>query len=368
MKYVVVGMVVLLLVGCMLTGRVVDSNDLKIGALLDLSNDGQAYAGQAMKEGIDLAVAEQNAKGGIHGRQVRIIYEDTQMVPSTIASASHKLLQEDEVAAAFISMSPEAMVAGPIFEEAHVPLVVIWDSNEDIEALGNYSYGLGLWARSASEPMADYAYNTLQYHSVAIIAEQNQQWSLLVADFFKARYEALGGHVSIVLKTRDDERDFRTLLQKVQSTDAQAVFAPLTTPLPTFMMQARDAGVQVLTSDAISQTHIDAAKDAANGVYYSNAYVDESTPSLQALSAAYRNMYGHEPKEILITGLGYDAAQVLMQAIARSDGTSEDINAQLATTVDFPGVFGTVSMTPGGAFKRMERIFVVENGRGVLVK
>lgn len=54
--------------------------DFKIGATLPLSGDAAAW-GKNTQEGINLAVEEINASGGIFGRNIAVIYEDTQALP-----------------------------------------------------------------------------------------------------------------------------------------------------------------------------------------------------------------------------------------------------------------------------------------------
>ena len=61
---------------CLLNATTVRSAEpIKIGAVLPFSGGVELYGGQA-KLGIDLAVKEINAGGGILGRPVEVIYED----------------------------------------------------------------------------------------------------------------------------------------------------------------------------------------------------------------------------------------------------------------------------------------------------
>ena len=72
------------------------ANIVKIGAILPLTGDAAQY-GKACRCGMDLAVKQLNAQGGVLGKTLCIIYEDSQAVPSTAVSAINKLIAVDGV-------------------------------------------------------------------------------------------------------------------------------------------------------------------------------------------------------------------------------------------------------------------------------
>ncbi|MBN8292080.1 ABC transporter substrate-binding protein [Rhodobacter sp. NTK016B] len=74
----------------------VHADEIVIGAHLDLS--GPAAAGMpALRNATELAIAQANAAGGIHGRQVRWIVEDNGGQPQLAVRAVQKLIRSDEV-------------------------------------------------------------------------------------------------------------------------------------------------------------------------------------------------------------------------------------------------------------------------------
>ena len=66
-------------------------NEIKIGAALPLTGEGALY-GQAAKNAIDLAVSQINEIGGIHGKKVKVLYEDTKLSPQEATIAVTKLI------------------------------------------------------------------------------------------------------------------------------------------------------------------------------------------------------------------------------------------------------------------------------------
>src|SRR4051812_24271495 len=74
------------------------TESIKIGAVLPFSGGVELY-GQQAKLGIDLAVKEINAGGGILGRPVEVVYEDDKTNPVAAIDATRKLIERDGVLA-----------------------------------------------------------------------------------------------------------------------------------------------------------------------------------------------------------------------------------------------------------------------------
>src|SRR5262245_30603528 len=119
----------------------------KIGALIHLTGEWPAQ-GAAFREGIELAADEINKAGGIRGRPIELVVEDTQYKSVVAHTIGKKMLSVDHVSAAIIGTISEVMAVGPEFERAKVPLFVLWDSAPELEALGDYVFAIGPWAPS----------------------------------------------------------------------------------------------------------------------------------------------------------------------------------------------------------------------------
>ena len=71
---------------------------IRIGAVLPFSGGVELYGAQA-KLGLDLAVKDINAAGGILGRPVEVIYADDKTRPASAVAAIHALIENDGVVA-----------------------------------------------------------------------------------------------------------------------------------------------------------------------------------------------------------------------------------------------------------------------------
>src|SRR4051794_20804587 len=72
------------------------SGDIPSGVVAPLTGDNAKY-GDSARKGLDLAVDEVNGTGGVRGRKLRLIYEDSQGVPQKGVSAIQKLITADRV-------------------------------------------------------------------------------------------------------------------------------------------------------------------------------------------------------------------------------------------------------------------------------
>lgn len=113
---------------------------VKIGAILELTGEGASY-GQDAKRGIDIAVTEINESGGVNGKKIEIIYEDTQAKPALAASATQKLVTQDRVPVIVGALySSGTLSAAPIAEKSRVVLFSPGSSSPEITKAGNYIF------------------------------------------------------------------------------------------------------------------------------------------------------------------------------------------------------------------------------------
>ena len=98
------------------------SQSVRIGALLPLSGSGSNY-GRSLRQGLEIAKGEINANGGINGKQLEIIYEDSQGDPKVAISGFEKLSSFDHVPVVIGSISSVVLALAPTADREHVVLI-----------------------------------------------------------------------------------------------------------------------------------------------------------------------------------------------------------------------------------------------------
>jgi len=91
--------------------------------------------------GIELAVKEQNAKGGIKGKKIQLITLDDQGKPEEAATATTKLVTQDKVAAVLGEVASSLSLAmAPIAQKHQVPMVTPSSTNPQVTEIGDYIF------------------------------------------------------------------------------------------------------------------------------------------------------------------------------------------------------------------------------------
>src|SRR5438552_4072539 len=122
---------------------------IKIGAVLPLTGN-SALWGVPTKEGVELATEIVNAKGGVNGRKIQVIFEDSTGDPKTAISAVQKLLKTDGVCAIVDNSNSSVTLAiAPVMEQNHTVLLVTGASSPKIAKAGDYIFRI--WNSDALE-------------------------------------------------------------------------------------------------------------------------------------------------------------------------------------------------------------------------
>jgi len=343
------------------------SETIKIGALLDLSKE-YAMESNAFREGIELAIKKVNSSGGIDGQKIQLVLEDTQYNMRNVATASRKLINLDRVNAAVVGTYTEAMVAGPEFERSKIPLINIWDSAPEIEALGEYVFGIGVWAPGSTDEGVRFIRDTLQSKTAVTVASHGE-WSLDIAGTFREKFQAAGGTILGNFETNPGDPDFRTVLLRVRSLAPDVLYAPVTDNISAFWLQLAGSGFDghVFTSDILNQEILNQLGGVADGAYQTQP-VNPSYPATEEMLKAYKEHYKKDCTQELYTSLGYDSIMYLADAMIRKGTDGSAIKDGLYGMANFAGAAGPATMSPEGSVRRMSRVFQVRDSQLVEVE
>jgi len=369
MKYAA-AMIIALILLASCTSQTENNDEIVIGAILHLSGNTYSYTGNAMREGIDIAVNEINTKGGINGKKIRVLYEDDGDGDNLKATtAAKKMIEVDHVNAAFVESYMQGMAIGPMFEQAHIPLIVLWDANEDLDSIGQYVFSTGPWTKSAGERLADFAVDDLKLKNVVVVHHATE-WSSLIAKFFSEKFTSKGGIILDTEVVQPDTQDFRSVILKVMDKHPDAIYAPLEFEAGLFFKQIKEAGYSgtIMSSDQINLQIIENAQGGAEGLYYTLFLPREDNPSYQELKQKYITAYDKEPDQLLYNGFGYEGIAAVIAAMEKKGTSSEQIKDGLYALDGEPGAFGPLKFTSGGSTIKLEDVYQVQNSKEVFVK
>lgn len=326
---------------------------MSIGVVVPLSGPG-AYFGVAGRKGIDLAVEQANAAGGINGKDVKVTYSDSTCSPLGAKQAAAKVISDgvdviigDECSSATLGMMP-------VIEKAKIPAVTAGSSAIAITNPGNdWMFRIMPSEVMQGVDLAKKAREQLKAKT-AVILHENTDAGIGNAKVFTEFFEANGGKVLDNIGFDRSVQDFTAIATRVAAAGAVDV-------IPTYTLEGQ--GVNI--TNALAQARVTkggggnavqiasiwlpigfdtkVAKGAATG-YVRIVQFDPNDPNatakqfLQDFKAKYNEVPNH------IAAHSYDAAKVIMQAAKLGGGTAPaDIKVGLLKIDGYAAVTGTVT-------------------------
>ena len=172
------------------TGGSNDSDTIKIGVNLELSGPVASY-GTSEAAGIDLAVEEINAAGGIEGKQIEIVKVDNKSDNAEATSAAIRLADQEKVVAIIGAATSGATVAqAQIANDKQIPLISPSGTSPTVTVREDGGVNEYVFRTSFIDPFqgtvaANFAANELNVKNVAIYSDNASDYSKGLAASFK---------------------------------------------------------------------------------------------------------------------------------------------------------------------------------------
>ncbi len=346
----------------------VEGSTIKIGEVGSLTGS-EATFGTSTHNGIELAVREQNEKGGIHGKKIELITMDDQGKPEEAATAVTKLITQSKVVAILGEVASSRSIAmAPIAQQYKIPMVTPSSTNPQVTQLGDHVFRVCFIDPFQGQVMARFALDSLKVKKVAILRDVRNDYSVGLANFFAETFKKGGGEIVVDQSYSAGDVDFKAQLTAIRTQKPEAVFVPgYYTEVGLIARQAKELGLTVplLGGDGWDSPKLtEIGGKSIVGSYFSNHYSHEDkSPHVQEFIQKYRTEYKVIPDGL--AAMGYDAAKVLFEAMERSSPelTTAEIRDQIAKTVDFQGVTGKITINENrDAVKSAVVLRVAEDG------
>ncbi len=326
------------------------ASDIPVGVYAALTG-GEASFGKATLQGVTLAAEEINASGGVLGRKIRLVVEDDQGKAEEAASVVTKLITSNNVIAVIgENSSNQSLAAAPICQASKVPMISPSSTNPNVTKKGDYIFRVCFTDPYQGKALAAFVRNSLKLTKAAILRDNRSDYSVGLAEVFTKEFGALGGKILVQQNYSGGDSDIRSQLTAIKSTNPEVLFIPgFYTDAGQIAIQARDLGITVpmVGGDGWdSPTVIAIGGKSVEGSYFSDHYYfDEARPTVQKFVGEIRKRYGKSPEAN--AALGYDALRILVESIKRAGSLDRKaIRDQIATTKDFQGVSGVITMGP----------------------
>jgi len=328
----------------------------------------KAHFGQDTDKAARLFVDEVNAKGGVKGRQLKLVTLDTRGDSAEAANAVSRLI-DVEGALAIIGevASTLSLAGGRVAQRRQRPMVSPSSTNPKVTEVGDYIFRVCFIDPFQGKVMANFARNNLKFDKVAILRDVKSDYSIGLADVFRASFTALGGTIPVEQSFGAGDTDFSAQLTAIKGTASQAIFVPgYYSEVGGIARTAQRLGLKLplLGGDGWDAPDlVKIAGDSLNGSYYSNHFApDVATPRAQKFMADFKAKYGVDPTGL--GALGYDAIGVLVDAMNRAATiTPSTIRDGLTQVKDFDGVTGTITIDAERNAQKSAVVLKIDNGQ-----
>jgi branched-chain amino acid transport system substrate-binding protein len=340
---------------------------IKIGHYASMSG-GTANFGQSSDKGSRLAIAEANAAGGVLGKQLELVTEDTRSQSTEARTSALKLIQQDKVVALLGEVaSSNSIAAAPEAQKAQIPMVSPASTNPEVTQKGDYIFRICFIDPFQGEVMAKFAHNSLGKKTAAIFTDVKSAYSVGLAQYFKETFVSLGGQVVSEEAYSQGDIEFKAQLTKIKQTAPEVLFIPgYYSEVGLIARQARELGLEAVLMGGDgwdSPKTIEVGGASVEGAYFSNHYsADDPNPVIQDFIVKYKEAHNGETPDAMAV-LGYDAARIVIDAIRRAGSTQGSaIRDALAATVDFPGVSGTITIDAERNARKAAVVLKIDGG------
>ena len=355
-----------------LTAQASTSNNvIKIGEIGAMSGD-LASLGTWDSQGLQMAVDQLNAKGGIHGRKIEIIKLDDQGSPSVAVNDAENLISQGIVAAIATPESTTTLATIPVFAQAKIPQITAGEDPTITTQGSKYVFRDDASSTVFNKILVNFVVKKLGIKRIAVITNTDG-FGQGNRTTFDADLKAQGLTPVADQVVSPTAKDFSAQLATIKAANPQAVFIGTEeVEMGLIAKQARALGINakfIAGQGADTSMYLSTAgSQVANGTIFDTTYISNSaTSQSRAFAVAYKKMFkivadSHVAK-------GYDGAEMLLQAIKNAyphiDGSHI---ANALHHLKYHGLTGYFHYNSVGEGLFTVKIGIIKNGQPVAYK
>lgn len=341
-----------------------------------------ALLGQEEVIGARIAEAFFNERGGINGRPVKLIFQDTGGDEQGAINAFQSLVNANVVGIVGPTLSQQAFSADPKAEAAGVPVLGPSNTAKGIPQIGQYIGRVSAPVSVVAPLAVDQALQMdPAIKTVGVAYAQNDAFSTSETGTFQETVKAKGLTLLSPQTFQTSDTDFTSQINNMLGKKPQLIIiSGLAADGGNFVKQLRELGYQglIIGGNGLNTTNMFpvCGKDC-DGVLIAQAYSPETKNDINAaFLEAYTKQQDKQPPQF--TAQTFTGVQVFVEALKRLDSEkkldsldlktlrTELNNAVLAGTYETP--LGKISFDPEGEIKQ-EQFYVAQikmdaDGRG----
>ena len=347
----------------------VQAQAIKIANIVELSGAG-ASAGTNFKNGVELAIKDINAAGGILGKKIESTTLDTQSNPGVAKGLTQKAIDDGVFAVFGPVFSGSIMVSMAETQRAEVPNFTGGEAAAITQKGNPYIFRTSFTQTTAMPKVARYIANGLKAKTVAVIFVNND-FGKGGRDSITKALEANGVKVVADISTDSGQIDFSAPVLKAKAANADALF--VYTNEEESARALRELRKQGYNKPIVGETTltgqkvIELAGEAANGaIAHVGLTVDAPNPLMLKFKARFYQDYKYISDHNGIKG--YTGVYLMKAAIEKAGkvdrvAVAKALHGLKVSAAKNPGVLMDVSMDNNGDLDRESFLVEVKGGK-----
>ncbi|MDD6735091.1 MAG: ABC transporter substrate-binding protein [Clostridiales bacterium] len=307
--------------------------------------------------------------------KIELVEVDNQSDKTAAVTAAQSLVSSGVKAVLGSYGSGVSIAAGSTFRDAQIPAVGVSCTNPQVTAGNDWYFRVCFLDPFQGTVMANYAGVTSGFKKAAVICQNGDDYSTGLASYFK---NAFKGDIVYEGTYNTNESDFNAILTAAKAANPDVIFCPSSIATAGLVIkQARELGIEcaIMAGDTWENETIiqNAGADNCKGVTFST-FFDENDPAAAEFVTGFKAYLNADKQNLKLNGnsdgvaavsaLGYDAYNVVLDAIERAQSTDTTAIRDALTQSDSVGITGPLSFDENGdAQKDMAYIKTIEDGK-----
>jgi branched-chain amino acid transport system substrate-binding protein len=277
---------------------------IRFGAIVPLTGPGAVVGTQEMR-GIQFAIDAANAKGGVQGNKVEVLYEDNQAKPDQSVLSFNKLVDLQHIPMIFTGYSGPTLAMAPLATRKKVLMINAGAQSDKLSTASPYLVNTLPSTGDEVKVMAKYLIE--QGKKKAAVLYENDAAGIGGRDDFLDLFPKAGGTILAQEPVQFGQTDYRPALLKLAAAKPDVLYVVTTAGVPSLVQQIRQMNPDFLVAGSTFMADPAAIADpAATGTIHTQVQID-APPEL---SAAFKAKYGDDMD--FFARQYYNAAQIML--------------------------------------------------------
>ena len=347
---------------------------LVIGSVMDLTGPVATLA-QYAKRGVDIALAEVNAAGGVNGKPVELASLNSESKPDLASSLGLRLAAREDVNVLIGgNFGSTALAVSAVASRQRVPLITPTGLVNEEQRTNRYAFFCLVDFSDFSDAILAYAQKK-GYKRVAMLRLE-REYGELGSKFIRQFAPKHGVEIVAEERGADGDRDFTAQLTKIRETNPDFLVVWFANPGGSLVLKnARQIGIRTPMVAPISMDSVATVKlagSAAEGLVLAAQIAgDDVAPRQQTFATAYAKAYPDTPQPNSLEGVGYDLVKMAVAAAKsiQPPYTREKMRDALGSlSYDGAGTVVRYSSTKNDPSKETIVLTQIKDGKFVVAK